>query len=157
LDSTQLLRKSESFTRHFSCQGTSWENAFSWKDYSVAGVGKIGTGTFPPTYFICSAHLPDRAIVTEVSFSLEDTHPTQDAECSMWRTDLTTVIGNTWPPMAYGVLTSGTPGSVRLRDTTIESPVIDNSRYSYVLACFVGNDVQTGLYGATVTYTVTAG
>jgi hypothetical protein len=35
--------------------------------------------------------------------------------------------------------------------------VIDNSRYSYLLACFVGNDVQTGLYGATVTYTVTAG
>jgi hypothetical protein len=154
LDSTQLLRRAESFTRHFSCEGTAWENAFSWKDYSFGGAGKIGTGPFPPTYFICNVNIPDGARVTEVSFSLEDSHATQDNECSMWRTDLTTVIGNTWPPMAYGVMTSGTPGSVRLSDTTIDFPVVDNSRFAYLLACFVGNDGQTGLYGATVTYTV---
>ncbi len=155
LDSTQLLRKAESFTRHFACAGTAWENAFSWKDYSFAGVGKIGTGTFPPTYFICSVNIPDGARVTEVSFSVWDEHASQDDQCSMWRTDLTTVIGNTGPPMAYGVMTSGTPGSVRLSDTTIDFPVIDNSRFSYLLACFVGNDIGTGLHGATVTYTVT--
>jgi hypothetical protein len=157
LDSTQLLRRAEAFTRHFSCEGTAWENGFSWRDYSFAGVSKIGTGGFPPTFFICSVNIPDGARVTEVSFSLEDTHATQDTQCSMWRTDLTTVIGNTGRPMAYGVMTSGTPGSVRLSDTTIDFPVIDNSRFAYLLACFVGNDVQTGLHGATVTYTVSGG
>jgi hypothetical protein len=157
LNSTQLLGKAESFTHHFSCEGIAWENGLSWKDYTFAGVGKIGNGSTPPTYFICSVNVPDGATVTEVSFSLEDNHATQDAQCSMWRTDLTTVIGNTGPPMAYGVMTTGTPGSVRLSDTTIDFPLIDNSRFAYFLACFVGNDVGTVLEGATVTYTVTGG
>jgi hypothetical protein len=155
LDSTQLVRKGESFTRHFSCDGTAWENGLSWKDYTFGGGGKIGTGAFPPTLFICSVHIPDGARVSAVSFSVTDTNATQDNQCSMWRTDLTAVIGNTGPPMAYDVTTSGTPGNVRITDTTIDFPVIDNSRFSYFLSCFVGNDADTGLSGATVAYSVT--
>jgi hypothetical protein len=157
LDSTQLLRTSESFTRHFTCEGTAWENAFSWKDYSFGGAGKIGTGPFPPTFFTCGVHIPDGAIVTAVSFSVSDSHATQDIQCSMWRTDLAAVLGNTGRPMAYGVITTGTPGNVRISDTRIDNAVIDNSRFSYMLSCFVGNDAETGLHGATVTYTVTGG
>ncbi len=157
LDSTQLLRKSESFTRHFSCEGTAWENGFSWKAYGLDGSGKHGDGSFPPTLFVCSVNIPDGATVTAVSFSLKDDHASQDDQCSMWRTDLTTVIGNPGRPMAYGVMTSGMPGDVRLTDTTIDFPVIDNSRFAYLLSCFVGNDSDTGLYGAVVTYRVTGG
>jgi hypothetical protein len=157
LDSTQLLRKAEAFTRHFSCEGTAWENGFSWKAYTADGSGKHGDGSFPPTLFLCSVNIPDGARVSEVSFSLKDAHAAQDDQCSMWRTDLTTVIGNSGRPMAYGVMTTGTPGDVRLTDTTIEFPVIDNSRFAYILSCFVGNDGETGLYGAVVTYRVTGG
>jgi hypothetical protein len=157
VDSTRLLRKSESRTRHFTCEGTAWENAFSWRDYTSGGVGKTGNGASPPTYFVCSVHLPDGATVTEVSFSFFDVHATQDNQCAMWRTDLTTVIGETWPPMAYVVMSTGTPGSVRMSETAIRNPVIDNARFSYFLACFVGNDADTGLYGATVEYTATGG
>jgi hypothetical protein len=156
-DSTQLLRRSESFIRHFSCEGTAWENAFSWKAYTVDQSGKHGLGSFPPTLFLCSVNIPDGARVTEVSFSLKDDHAAQDDQCSMWRTDLTTVIGNSERPMADGVMTTGTPGDVRLADTTIDFPVIDNSRFAYILSCFVGNDSETGLYGAVVTYRVTGG
>jgi hypothetical protein len=47
--------------------------------------------------------------VTEVSFAVKDTHASEDDECSMWRTNMATAIGD-----------------------------------------------ATGLYGAIVTYTVTA-
>jgi hypothetical protein len=157
LDSTKFVRKAEQLTRHFSCDGAAWENGMSWRDYTVDRSGKHGTGAFPPTLFLCNVSIPDGARVTAVSFSLLDAHSSQDDQCSMWRTDLTGVLGNTGPPMAYDVMTSGAPGKVRLSDRTIENPVIDNSRYSYFVTCFVGNDDATGLYAATVTYRVTAG
>jgi hypothetical protein len=155
LDSAQFVRKARSFTRRFSCEGTAWENGFSWKDYAVDESGKHGVGSDPPTMFLCSVNVPDGARVTEVSFAVRDVHPTQDVRCSMWRTDLTTLIGNS-PRMANEVMTSGTPGDVRITDTTIDHPVIDNFRFAYVLTCFVGNDLGTGLYGAVVTYRVTS-
>ncbi len=155
LDSTQFVRKAESFTRHFSCAGTAFENAFSWTGYAVQDSLKYGDGAFAPTLFRCSVDIPDGATVTEVSFAVKDTHPSQDVQCSMWRRDLT-AFGES-PPMAYEVITSGTPGDVRISDTTIQQAVIDNAKFSYFVQCWVGNDSETGLYGAVVTYTVTRG
>jgi hypothetical protein len=154
-DSTQFVRKADSSTRHFSCAGTAFENAFGWNDYAVQDSLKFGVGAFPPTLFRCSVDIPDGATVTEVSFAVKDTHPSQDVQCSMWRRNLT-AFGES-PPMAYDVMTSGTPGDVRISDTTIQQPVIDNGKFSYSVQCWVGNDSATGLYGAVVTYTVTRG
>jgi hypothetical protein len=157
VDSTQFVRKAEALTRHLSCAGTAFENAFSWNDYAVDGSLKYGLGTSPFVLFRCSVDVPDGARVTEVSFAVKDTHPTQDVQCSMWRSHMTAAIGDSGPPMAYEVMTSGTPGDVRISDTTIDHPMIDNGKFSYSLQCWVGNDSETGLYGAVVTYRVTGG
>ena len=69
---------------------------------------------------------------------------------------MTIVIGDE-TSMANDLITNGTPADVRLTDTTIEQPVIDNGRFSYFLQCWVGDDGATGLYGATVTYQSPAG
>jgi hypothetical protein len=149
-DSTQFVRKTDSFTRHFSCAGTGFENSSSAAGYSLDVALKHGTGP-APARFRCSVNIPDGAKVTAVSFSVKDTHASEDDECSMWRTNMTTAIGAE-TAMADGLTTSGTPADVRLIDTTIEDAVIDNDSYSYFLQCQVGTDNATGLYGAIVTY-----
>jgi hypothetical protein len=155
LDSTQFVRKTDSFTRHFSCAGTAWENATSEVGYEVDGSLKHSDGSFHAVFF-CSADIPDGATVTEVSFSVKDSHQSYDVECSMWRTNMRTQVGGA-QPMADGVVTQGTPGDVRISDSTINEPVIDNARFSYHLGCSVGADSAIGLYGAIVTYTMSGG
>jgi hypothetical protein len=149
------VRTTDSFTRHFSCAGTAFESSSSTAGYSLDVALKFGEGPVP-ALFRCSVTIPDGARVTEVSFSVKDTHASEDDECSMWRTNMTTTIGAE-TAMADELATSGAPADVRLIDTTIEHAVIDNDRYSYFLQCRVGTDDATGLYGAIVTYTVTAG
>jgi hypothetical protein len=155
LDSSQFVRKTDSFTRHFSCAGTAWENGMSAVGYTLEGSLKHSDGAFHAVFF-CSADIPDGATVTEVSFSVKDSHQSYDVECSMWRTNMKTQVGGT-ASMAEQVMTHGTPGDVRISDTTINFPVIDNARFSYLLGCWVGADSSIGLYGAVVTYTVSAG
>ncbi len=155
LDSTQFVRKTDAFTRHFSCAGTAWENGMSEVGYSLDGSLKHSDGSFHAVFF-CSADIPDGATVTEVSFSVKDSHQSYDADCAMWRTNMKTQVGGT-ASMAEQVMTHGTPGDVRISDTTINFPVIDNARFSYLLGCWVGADSSIGLYGAVVTYTVSAG
>jgi hypothetical protein len=157
LDASQFVRKAESFTRHFSCAGTAFENAYSWQGHAVEDSLKYGAGAFAPTLFRCSVSIPDGARVTEVGFAVRDRHATQDVQCSMWRQNMLNAIADHTPPMAYEVMTSGTPGNVRIADTTINQPVIDNDRFAYFVQCFVGNDNATGLYGANVAYQVTGG
>ena len=79
---------------------------------------------------------------------------TSNARCG----DATSTSGSTRrSPSAEGVTTTGSPGDVRITDTTIERPVIDNDTFSYFLECGVSNSPDAGLFGAIVTYRVTAG
>jgi hypothetical protein len=153
LDSTQFVRKTDSFTRHFSCAGIAFENSNSTSTYSLDVALKVGQGP-EPALFRCSVEIPDGATVTAVSFSVKDTDASQDVQCSMWRTNMATAIGAE-TAMAYDVTTSGMPADVRITDATIDRPVIDNGTFSYFLQCWVGTDDATGLYGAIVTYRVT--
>jgi hypothetical protein len=153
LDATEFVRTTDTVTRHFSCAGVAFESSYSTADYSLDVALKFGEGP-SPALFRCSVNIPDGATVTEVSFAVKDMHPTEDDACSMWRTNMASTIGAE-TAMAHGLTTSGTPADVRLTDTTIDQPVIDNGRFSYFLQCRVGTDDSTGLYGAIVTYTVT--
>ncbi len=154
LDSTQFVRKTDVYTRHFSCAGTAFESSSSAAAYTLDVALKFGEGPVP-ALFRCSVNIPDGASVTEVSFAVKDTSASEDDECSMWRTNMATAVGAE-TLMTDPLTTSGTPADVRLHDTTIEHAVIDNDRYSYFLQCRVGTDDATGLYGAIVAYTVTA-
>jgi hypothetical protein len=154
-DSSEFVRTTDTVTRHFSCAGTAWENAMSAVGYGIENSLKHSDGSFHALFF-CSVDIRDGATVTEVSFSVRDSHQSYDVDCSMWRRDLATEVGAS-SPMAVDVVTSGMPGDVRISETTIHNPVIDNARFSYGLGCWVGADIAIGLYGATVTYTVTGG
>jgi hypothetical protein len=155
LDSTEFVRKTDSFTRHFSCAGTAWEDGMSAVGYTFDGSLKHSDGSFHGVFF-CSADIPDGARVTEVSFSVKDSHQSYDVSCGMWRASMKTQLGD-GVPMTGEVVTTGTPGDVRISDTTVDFPVIDNSRFSYLLGCSVGADRAIGLYGAVVTYRVSGG
>ena len=151
-DSIEFVRKAQSFTRHFTCAGTAFENSFSERDYSLDVMLKYGEDPHP-SLFRCSVSIPDGARVTEVSFSVKDTDAGTDDACSMWRTNLTTEIGAE-TAMTGVVTTSGTPADVRIIARTIQEPVIDNGNFAYFLQCWVGTDTALGLYGANVTYVV---
>jgi hypothetical protein len=148
-DSTQFVRKAESFTRQFSCAGTAWESAFSTAAYTTNGSLKQGNGA--TTLFRCSVDAPSGATVTAVSFAVRDTGA-QGNSCSMWRTNMTTSVGV--ETLMADAATSGTPGNVRISDTTVNQPLIDNDNFTYFVQCFVGPDSTTGVFGAIVTYTV---
>jgi hypothetical protein len=57
-DSTQFVRKAESFTRHFTCAGTAFESSFGDNDYSLDVMVKYGEGPHPAP-FRCSVNIPD--------------------------------------------------------------------------------------------------
>jgi hypothetical protein len=157
LPATRFVRKAEVTTRHFSCAGTAFENGSTGDGYGVENSMKYGAGGSSPTLFLCSVNVPDGARVTEVSFSVRDDDVVDDVQCSMWRRNINTAVVDATQPMAEGVTTTGSPGDVRITDTTIERPVIDNDTFSYFVECGVSNSGDTGLFGAIVTYRVTAG
>lgn len=52
---------------------------------------------------------------------------------------------------------ASTPGVVRRVDATINHAIIDNLKYAYTLQCdLAGTGPSAGLYGASVTYTISA-
>jgi hypothetical protein len=154
LDSTQLLRRGESFTRHFSCAGVAWENGRSTEAHSISGSLKHGQGSVPGPLFYCNVDIPTGATVTAVSFAVKDSNPAGFLTCGMGRTNMTNQIGLI-TQMAI-VDSIGRLGGVRITDTTINQPVIDNANFSYFLTCGVGDDSSTGIYGGIVTYRVNA-
>jgi uncharacterized protein YjbI with pentapeptide repeats len=153
VDSSRLLRRGQSFTRQFSCAGTTWENASSVSAYTVSGPQKHGQASFPR--FDCNVDIPTGATVTAASFVVRDTSSAGNVSCAMYRTNMTTAIG-VQLKMA-DAMTNAIVGNVRITDTTIDFPVVDTANFSYSLSCAMGaSDASTGLYGAIITYNVNA-
>jgi hypothetical protein len=156
LGPSAFVQKSEGFTRHFSCAGTAWENAFASNTYSVNNSEKYATGG--SALFRCSLAIPDGAVITAANFGVVDTNATGSLSCSVWRTNMATSVGGETQLASVATTAAGTPGATRISDTTINQPTIDNDIYAYFAQCFVsGSDATVGVYGANVTYTVTGG
>jgi hypothetical protein len=155
IDSTQFVQKGESFTRHFSCAGTTWQEADSTATYELTGADRYNTTATGNRLFRCNLNVPDGATITEVAFGARDTDNTgNDVSCALWRTNMAVSVG-TETNMA-SASTAGAPGSVRIADATVSQPVIDNGNYAYFLQC--RNEAGTSanaIYGANVTYTTT--
>jgi hypothetical protein len=102
-------------------------------------------------------HLPHKAVVTRVRFTLYDSYDGQVNNCALVRVALeTTPAGLYWVLAAIGPTTN--VGVQRLSDTTINYATIDNMNYGYFLQCYIDSTfpvTTTGIYGADVTFKIT--
>lgn len=117
-----------------------------------------GTMRFGPGYFVCDPGLPHRAVVTKVQFTVRDEVFDSEITCGLFRSDLTVAGAGTYEALATvpGSGVGDEPNTVRLSTTLIAFPTIDNTKYAYWLQCHIPVDGALGVYGATVTYTITS-
>lgn len=147
-DSAAFVRKAETFTGHWGCAGSAFENTRPADAYGLDSSLKVGPGLFR-----CSIDLPDGAIITEVRASVSDTG-TGGISCTLWRTAMTgTEIGDE-DLMGTTPTTSGSPGDTTLTDASISLNTIDNALFTYFIECGAEN-ANTGLYGTNLTYQIT--
>jgi hypothetical protein len=148
-DSTEFVRKNETFTRSWSCAGSGFNPVASGQSYATNNSLREGG----PAQVRCSAVLPDGATVTSVRFNVQDSDSFGSiSNCQLWRTD---TIGND-TLMASTPNTSGTPGNTTLSDTTIDANPIDNANFAYFLQCTLASTF-TGIWAAHVEYAVPGG
>ncbi len=152
---TAFVKKADVATRHFSCAGTAWESVFDATVKAVSGSMKYATAG--NALFRCSVAIPDGATVTAVNFAVRDTSATFSADCDLWRTNTVTAIGTETQLATVATGAAAAPGNVRISDTTITQPTIDNDTFAYFVQCDLGTDINTGVFSANLTYTTTAG
>jgi hypothetical protein len=149
----RYVQESEMFTGSFSCPGHQFQedkSSYGFDDangYVYATSGGI---------FTCNASLPDGATIAAVHFSVFDSSASFYVSGFLTRLDLASNLGQ--GATLASVLSDGgsAPGRIRLSDTTIENPVVDNGNFAYALRMSTdGTNLTAGLYGATVEYTVT--
>ena len=155
LNSTAFLQGGTTYTRHFSCSGTTWlvENSNFAEGWTFSD--SLLHSTTGSNLARCNVALPDSAVVTRVDFSVADSDATDDIGfAEMFRTNLISSIG-TEVEMADAGGTTGAAGDQILSDTTITSPTIDNNSFAYFLQVGLeGTDSGVGVYGAIVTYSI---
>jgi hypothetical protein len=153
-----FVSEEETFTRHWGCHGANFDAEDSATGYA-GRIYRYRVGTGGESLFQCQVHLPHGAVVTELAFALHDDDTSAAAgPCFMGRIDtdgtgfgaISTVaeVGNTGD--------SAAPFRIRLVDTMLTNPVIDNEGFTYRVECqLTSADTDVGIYGAHVTYTVT--
>jgi hypothetical protein len=150
------------YTRWASCAGLS----FYPLDYAD-GYGAQGTLRTRPYsdnqgdgYFLCDPGLPNGAVVTKVQFTVRDAHFISDmTNCALVRSSLIPSRATIAEVLAGPLGTSEEPGDVRLIDDSIAFATINNAKFGYWLQCRIEAapaSGEIGLYGANVTYTITA-
>ena len=154
IDSTAFVKNADSYTRHWTCPGLGFVPDDSSAAWNIGGNFEIqGTAG---VRFQCPVDLPEGAVVTAVEWRIRDTDATPNAdagELQMFRGSLAAPFGAV-TEMADAGETSGAPGDVVLSDTTIEAATIDNDSFAYFVRTFLNG--PPSLWGATITYTVTA-
>ena len=119
----------------------------------------LGAG---PAFFLCDPGLPNKAIVTKVRFTiLDDTAFGEIQNCALVRSGLTPTTAQSVQVLA-SVPSTGVPFTsalpLRPSDTSISYATIDNANFAYWLQCELPyTNSQIGLFGADVTYKITAG
>ncbi len=116
-------------------------------------------------FFVCDPHLPDRALVTRVRFTLKDDSPYARLQyCGLDRSSLKPGSAGTFQTLAQ-VTTTGmtpTPGIVRKSDSSVAHATIDTTDWAYWLQCRIEFDggligtESTGIYGADVIYQISS-
>jgi hypothetical protein len=148
-------------TRTTTCGAMAFKPIDSGVDYVGSGSGKYlyRSGAAFDSTFICPVELPDRAVVTKVQFTLFDSDASQEVSfCNLHRNSITVATAGNPDVMASVTATGAVakPGLVRRTDTSIAFATIHNASFSYQLECALGLGIGVGIYGATVSYTISA-
>jgi hypothetical protein len=169
------------YTRTVSCQGLNFhpDDSKTGYDYDNSSARELlyrsvgyryyDTGLFDENgsgFFQCDPGLPDKAVVTRVRFTLLD-NANGYAEvryCGLFRSGL--ALSDTTYDVLASFPTTGmfnaSPNPVRLSKSVIAHATVDNTKWAYFLSCQInlGTDVlstdKAGIYGADVTYTISA-
>jgi hypothetical protein len=164
------------YTRAVSCQGLNFHPIDSTTGYAYDNSNNsqllyraYGYQTFTggsdhgSGFFECDPGLPNKAVVTRLRFTLLDNDTFAEVRyCGLFRSGLTPA-DTTYDVLASFATTgmahaSATP--VRLTKTVIAHATVDNTRWAYWLSCQINvpetNSNMAGIYGADVTYTISA-
>jgi hypothetical protein len=148
------------YTRTTSCQGLNFHPIDSDTGYDYDRTLLYRTTTAGSGFFLCDPGLPNKSVVTRVRFTLYDGSFSGEVRlCGLFRAGLATTTAFSYQQLAMvpATGTNATPGTVRLSTTSINYATVDNTRFAYWLQCQVtGPDNSTGVYGADVTYTISA-
>jgi hypothetical protein len=112
-------------------------------------------------FFLCDPGLPHKAVVTKVRFTIFDNWPSGEVRnCALVRSGLTPTTAESVQVLA-SVPATGVPylndQPLRPSDTSISYATIDNANFAYWLQCELTLYLDAiGLYGADVTYKITA-
>lgn len=152
-------------TRTASCAGLDFQPLESRSEHSWDGRWRYQTSFKGNGWYFCAAHLPDRAVVTKVSFTLRDVTDAESIKwCSLVRSSLV-AADNRIEAMATVPETgmAARPGNVRRTDSTVTSSTIDNTKWAYSYQCQIvygpieqTTDAQAGIGGASATYRISS-
>jgi hypothetical protein len=142
-------------TRHFSCGGNTMVPESSAAVYQTEGpILEAQNGGFR-----CNLTLPDGAKVTKAMASMHNSDSAGFVTCAVVRNRID-VPSAALDAVALIDTAEAGSGDVVLSTTSITNGTIDNARYVYRISCVFasGADAITdlGVYGVSVTYTVTA-
>ena len=156
LDSAAFVQGASVVGRSFSCPGSSFYpvDGDQVTAYETDGEGlryfDTGTGALR-----CHAALPNAATVTGVTYTVFD-NDAANVSCRLLRTDLTTPV-TAEDNVAAPVSSSGTPGETTITAATLTNTTIANASFAYSLECTLNStDINNGVFGAVVNYTITA-
>lgn len=146
-------------TRVASCAGMNFHPIHSDTQFAWQGRRLYREGTSGDGWFLCDPHLPHRAVVTKVRFTVYDSSGLNELRwCALVRQGLSTAGSS--PVAIAEVAATGVddePGTVRSPDVTISDPTIDNNAYAYWLQCHItGGDDLIAIIGADVTYRISS-
>jgi hypothetical protein len=152
-------------TRALSCPGIGFHVIDADTEPAYEGTILYRRGTLGSGFFVCPVDLPHRAVVTKVQFTLKDAYVGAQARfCGLVRIDL--AAGSAGAHRVLGEVpdtgSAAAPGTIRRTDNSISYATVDNTRYSYYLQCQLTadgsplEDVDLGLYGATVIYRISS-
>jgi hypothetical protein len=154
-------------TRAVSCAGFDFHpldsrTAYGWKDGVRYRTEVAGDG-----WFVCAAHLPHRAVVKQLRFTIRDIAEEIALEyCALVRTSLIPDGSIQVLAMVDGTSLAAKPGNIRRSDNSINFATVDDVNYAYSLQCQIQFDPSVssvgpgtpygGIIGASVTYTISA-
>jgi hypothetical protein len=146
--------------RAASCWATAFHPIQSGVTYVIGDSQALYFTGGGSTLFRCDLDLPQRAVVTALKVTeIDHTYTGGMGECSLLRFNLAATSASTKLAMATVPETGfpDMPGTIQQSDTTISHATIDHQKYAYAVECDLnGSGYQAGLYGASVTYTISA-
>jgi len=150
----RYVRKATTLTRVASCNGFGFMPLASASGYTSNATRRtVGAS---PDIHTCAMSLPQAARITAVRFSIYDEAPAGHVGCAFRRNHLSPPdLGAETLAGVPATTEPGTPGAVVKTDTTIDTPVVNNRKFSYWAECAMNNP-GVGVIGVSVSYSISA-